>query len=45
MALHHWAARVFAVGYPGYFVFDTIWPSYYNTPIPEGKNKWLIGQA
>jgi hypothetical protein len=36
---------VFAVGYPGYFVFDTIWPSFYYSPIPEGKNNWLIGQA
>src|SRR5215510_4912962 len=24
---------VFAVGYPGYFVFDAIWPSFYYSPI------------
>lgn len=35
----------FAVGYPGYFVFDAIWPSFYYSPVPEGKNAWLIGQA
>ena len=36
---------VFAVGYPGYFVFDAIWPSFYYAPIVTGKNAWLIGQA
>lgn len=36
---------VFAVGYPGYFVFDAIWPSFYYSPIADGKNGWLIGQA
>jgi hypothetical protein len=36
---------VFAVGYPGYFVFDAIWPSFYYSPIPNAKNAWLIGQA
>jgi hypothetical protein len=36
---------VFAVGYPGYFVFDAIWPSFYYSPIPVGKNAWLLGQA
>lgn len=36
---------VFAVGYPGYFVFDAIWPSYYYSPIALAKNLWLIGQA
>jgi hypothetical protein len=36
---------VFAVGYPGYFVFDAMWPSFYYSPVPEGKNAWLIGQA
>jgi len=36
---------VFAVGYPGYFVFDAIWPSYYYSPIANGKNTWLLGQA
>src|SRR5215470_4073440 len=35
----------FAVGYPGYFVFDAIWPSYYYTPVQAGKNAWLLGQA
>ena len=36
---------VFAVGYPGYFVFDAIWPSFYYSPITVGKNTWLLGQA
>jgi hypothetical protein len=36
---------VFAVGYPGYFVFDAIWPSFYYSPIVAGKNMWLLGQA
>jgi len=36
---------VFAVGYPGYFVFDVIWPSFYYSPIAAGKNAWLLGQA
>jgi len=36
---------VFAVGYPGYFVFDAIWPSYYYSPVATGKNLWLLGQA
>jgi hypothetical protein len=36
---------VFAVGYPGYFVFDAVWPSFYYSPIPVGKNAWLLAQA
>jgi len=36
---------VFAVGYPGYFLFDAIWPSFYYSPVPAGKNWWLVGQA
>ncbi|WP_439923031.1 hypothetical protein [Nitrobacter sp. JJSN] len=36
---------VFAVGYPGYFVFDAIWPSFYYSPVAVGKNVWLLGQA
>jgi len=36
---------VFAVGYPGYFVFDAIWPGYYYSPIAVAKNAWLLGQA
>jgi hypothetical protein len=36
---------VFAVGYPGYFVFDTIWPSFYYSPVAVGKNAWLLSQA
>jgi hypothetical protein len=36
---------VFAVGYPGYFVFDAIWPSYYYSPVAAGKNIWLLAQA
>jgi hypothetical protein len=36
---------VFAVGYPSYFVFDAIWPSFYYSPIAAGKNAWLLSQA
>ncbi len=36
---------VFAIGYPGYFVFDAIWPGYYYSPVAAGKNAWLLGQA
>ena len=36
---------VFAVGYPGYFVFDAIWPSFYYSPVAAGKNSWLLAQA
>jgi len=35
---------VFAVGYPGYFVFDAIWPSYRYSPVAAGKNAWLLGR-
>jgi hypothetical protein len=36
---------VFAAGYPGYFVFDAIWPSFYYSPVATGKNAWLLSQA
>ncbi len=36
---------VFAVGYPGYFVFDAIWPSFFYSPVAGGKNAWLLAQA
>lgn len=36
---------VFAVGYPGYFAFDAVWPSFYYSPVAAGKNAWLLGQA
>jgi hypothetical protein len=36
---------VFAVGYPGYFAFDAVWPGFYYAPIAAGKNAWLLGQA
>jgi hypothetical protein len=36
---------VFAVGYPGYFIFDAIWPSFYYSPVAAGKNAWLVAQA
>ncbi|MGE3875236.1 MAG: hypothetical protein AB7F74_19960 [Parvibaculaceae bacterium] len=36
---------VFAVGYPGYFVFDALWPGFYYSPVAAGKNAWLLGQA
>lgn len=35
----------FAVGYPGYFVFDAFWPSFFYSPVAAGKNAWLLGQA
>jgi hypothetical protein len=36
---------VFAVGYPGYFVFNSIWPNFYYGPDIVGKNAWLLGQT
>jgi hypothetical protein len=36
---------VFAVGYPGYFVFNSIWPNFYYMPNIAGKNVWLLGQT
>jgi hypothetical protein len=36
---------VFLTGYVGYFVVDHIWPSFYYTPIADGKKVWLIAQA
>ena len=36
---------VFAAGYPGYFLFDAIWPSFYYSPIAAGKNACLLTQA
>jgi len=35
----------FLVGFPGYFVFDKIWPRFYYDPVPTGKNAWLMGQG
>ena len=36
---------MFLTGYVGYFVVDMFWPSFYYTPIAEGKNVWLGLQA
>lgn len=36
---------VFAVGYPGYFVFNSVWPNFYYVPDIAGKNAWLLSQA
>ena len=36
---------VFLTGYVGYFVVDSIWPTFYYTPIAAGKNVWLGAQA
>jgi hypothetical protein len=36
---------VFAVGYPGYFAFDAVWPSFYYSPVAAGKNAWPLAQA
>jgi len=36
---------VFAIGYPGYFVFNSVWPNFYYVPNITGKNAWLLGQT
>jgi hypothetical protein len=36
---------VFAIGYPGYFVFNSIRPDFYYRHDPVGKNTWLLGQT
>src|SRR5690349_8205804 len=36
---------VFAVGYPGYFLFNATWPNFYYLPNVVGKNAWLLGQT
>jgi hypothetical protein len=36
---------VFAIGYPGYFVFNAVWPNFYYAPDIAGKNIWLLSQA
>jgi hypothetical protein len=36
---------IFLTGYIGYFVVDKMYPSFYYTPIAEGKKIWLIAQA
>ena len=35
----------FLTGYIGYFVVNSIWPSFYYTPVKAGKNVWLIDQG
>jgi hypothetical protein len=35
---------MFLTGCAGYFVIDRIWPSFYYTPIKDGKNAWLLLQ-
>jgi hypothetical protein len=35
---------IFLTGYVGYFVVDRIWPSFYYSPIKDGKNVWLLLQ-
>jgi hypothetical protein len=35
---------MFLTGYVGYFVVDRFWPSFYYSPIKEGKNVWLFMQ-
>jgi hypothetical protein len=35
---------VFLTGYVGYFVVDHFWPTFYYSPIAEGKNVWLVAQ-
>jgi hypothetical protein len=36
---------VFLIGYPGYFVFDAIWPGFFYRPVMAGKNAWLVAQG
>jgi len=36
---------VFLTVYAGYFVFESIWSSFYYTPDPTGKNAWLLAQS
>lgn len=36
---------VFAIGCPGYFVFNSIWPDFYYRYDPVGKNAWLLGET
>lgn len=44
-AICFWALiAMFLTGYAGYFVVDGIWPSFYYTPIKDGKNVWLLLQ-
>jgi hypothetical protein len=33
------------VAYPGDFVFDAVWPSFYCSTVADGKNAWLLGQV
>ena len=35
---------IFFTGYVGDFVIDTIWPSFYYSPVKDGKNVWLLVQ-
>jgi hypothetical protein len=35
---------MFLTGYVGYFVVDSFWPSFYYSPIAQGKNVWLFLQ-
>jgi hypothetical protein len=35
---------MFLTGYVGYFVVDAIWPTFYYSPVPDGKNVWLFMQ-
>jgi len=34
-------AAEFLLGYIGYFGINHVWPNFYFTPIPQGKNLWL----
>lgn len=35
---------IFFAGYAGYFIVDSIWPSFYYQPIEAGKHVWLLSQ-
>jgi hypothetical protein len=35
---------IFLTGYLGYFAIDRIWPSFYDSPIKDGKSVWLLMQ-
>ena len=35
---------MFLTGYVGYFVVDAFYPTFYYTPVTDGKNVWLFMQ-
>jgi hypothetical protein len=35
---------MFLTGYVGYFAVDAVWPTFYYSPVRQGKNFWLFMQ-